>query len=109
MKMFRDAIRGFIIVFKNEKNIKIHSFLAVVAIIAGIVLQLNMGLILLIIGSVLSTEMLNTSIESLCDLVHPDESDRVRNIKDIAAGAVLINAVISLLVGACLIFQPITL
>ena len=107
--MFLDAIRGIVLSIKSESNIRIHIMLATVVIVIGVLFQLNMGLIFLVIGSVISTEMLNTSIESLCDLVHPDESDKVRNIKDIAAGAVLFNVVISVLVGALIVFQSIHL
>jgi len=103
MKMFLNALRGVVISLRNERNLRIHVLLAIIAIVFGITLHLNMGIILLIIGSVLSSEMLNTSIESMCDLIHPDESEDVRDIKDIAAGAVLINVIISVLVGVYLV------
>jgi len=102
MKMFRDALRGIALCIRNERNIRIHIILGVVAIITAAAIQLNMGIILLVISSVLSSEMLNTSIESICNFVHSDENEEVRNIKDIAAGAVLINVVVSVLVGAYL-------
>ena len=104
MKMFLNALRGIVISLRNERNIRIHTLLAVVAIVFGIIFNLNMGIVLLLIGSVLSSEMLNTSIESMCDLIHPDESEDVKNIKDIAAGAVLVNATISVLIGLYLVF-----
>jgi len=105
MKMFRDAIRGMWLSIRIERNIRIHTLLASVAIIIGAHLRLNMGIILLVISSVLSSEMLNTCIEAICDLVHPDKSDAIRNIKDIAAGAVLINVIVSVLVGVYLILN----
>ena len=105
MKMFRDAFRGISVSIRTERNIKVHTIIAIVVIIVATYLQLNMGIILLVISSVLSSEMLNTCVEAICDLVHPDKSEKVRNIKDIAAGAVLINAIMSVLVGVYLVLN----
>ena len=105
MKMFRDALRGIILSVRIERNIRTHTLVAFTVIVVGVLLQLNMGIILIVISSVLSSEMLNTCIEAICDLVHPDKSDAIRNIKDIAAGAVLINVIVSVLVGVYLILN----
>lgn len=103
MKMFLDAIRGIVISFKTEKNLKIMLVMGILAIIVGGILNLDMDIILLIVCFVLSGELINTSIERLCDLVHPDESEKVKTIKDIAAGASLINVIISILIGIYLL------
>ncbi len=108
MKMFRDAFRGIVLGVRIERNIRVQALLATVAIVIGVLLQLNVGIILLVISSVLSSEMLNTCVEAICDLVHPDKSEKIKNIKDIAAGAVLINVVMSVLVGVCLILSEFT-
>lgn len=103
--MFLVALRGIVISLRSERNLRIHALLAAIVIVIAIGLQLNMGIILLVISSVLSSEMLNTCVESICDFVHPDENEKIKNIKDIAAGAVLINVVMSVLVGVYLIMM----
>lgn len=108
MKMFRDALRGIVLGVRTERNIRVQILLATVAIVIGALLQLNMGVILLVISSVLSSEMLNTCVEAICDLAHPGKSEEIRNIKDIAAGAVLINVIMSVLVGVYLILNEFT-
>ena len=108
MKMIRDALRGIALCARTERNIRVQILLATVAIVIGALLRLNMGIILLVISSVLSSEMLNTCVEAICDLVHPGKSEEIKNIKDIAAGAVLINVVMSVLVGVYLILNEFT-
>lgn len=82
---------------------KIQAACAVAAVLAGLWLDLSGGelaLVLAVIGLVLAAEMLNSAIERLSDVVIGGEPDpRIRQIKDMAAGAVLVAAVISLLVG----------
>ncbi len=106
--MFRDALRGIVLGARTERNIRVQLLLATVVIVVGVLLQLNIGIILLVISSVLSSEMLNTCVEAICDLVHPGKSEEIKNIKDIAAGAVLINVVMSVLVGVYLILNEFT-
>ncbi|GAF81451.1 unnamed protein product, partial [marine sediment metagenome] len=50
-------------------------------------------------------EIINTAIEKMFDLLHPDDHDVIRGIKDAMAGAVLISSIIALVV-ALLIFLP---
>jgi diacylglycerol kinase len=62
-------------------------------------------IVLLCAGCVLSLELINTAAERLCDLVHPGQHPVIRIIKDVMAGAVLITACISVIIG-CIIFLP---
>jgi diacylglycerol kinase len=57
------------------------------------------------IAFVIATEMINTSIEKLCDLVQKDFHPGIKKVKDIAAGAVLLSAICSLVI-AVIIFLP---
>lgn len=57
------------------------------------------------IATVLSFEMINSSIEKLCNLVHPTYHPAVKTIKDMSAGAVLFVAALSAIIGA-IIFLP---
>ncbi len=61
--------------------------------------------IILCIGMVLATELINTAIERLVDLISPDRNPIAGQIKDIAAGAVLICAIAAAIVGL-IIFIP---
>ena len=57
------------------------------------------------IAFVIAMEMLNTAIEKLCDVVHRDIHPGIKKVKDIAAGAVLVSAIFSLITGL-IIFLP---
>ena len=108
VKSFGFAGRGIRSVFETEVNMKIHLTVALLVIIFGFILQINITewmLCLLCFGLVVGTEMMNTAIENLVDLVSPHQHPLAGATKDIAAGAVLINAIISAIVGL-LIFVP---
>jgi diacylglycerol kinase len=61
--------------------------------------------IIIAIALVFITEMLNTSIEFLTDLVSPNYHPLAKNTKDVAAGAVLVAAIIAIILGL-MIFLP---
>lgn len=94
--------------FSSERNLKIH--LAAVALNIPLMIflpvsKVEIGLILLCIGGVLTAEFFNTAIERLCDVVQPGFDTRIGNIKDLAAAAVLFFAVITLVIAA-MIYIP---
>lgn len=75
---------------------------AVVAIFCGFYLNITRMewlVLVLTISLVIAAEMLNTAIEKTLDLLHPQQSPKVKFIKDVAAGAVLILALASVVVG----------
>jgi diacylglycerol kinase (ATP) len=49
--------------------------------------------------------MINASLERLCDIIQPDSDPRIKVIKDISAGAVLVVSMASLFIGL-IIFLP---
>lgn len=105
---FKFAFNGIRSLLKNEHNSRIHLLVAIIAIILGIFLKINSlewCIIVLLIGIVFLTELLNTSIEKLSDLVNPEMDEGIRKVKDYAAAAVMISAIVSLIVGG-LIFLP---
>jgi len=61
--------------------------------------------LLLTCGAVLSLEAVNTAIERLCDKISPEQDPKIGAVKDIAAGAVLISAIIAAAVGVCLFWN----
>ncbi|MCU0429100.1 MAG: diacylglycerol kinase family protein [Cytophagaceae bacterium] len=92
----------------KENNFRIQSCVAVLVLIQALVFNITaveMMLVILCIGMVLSMEMVNTALERLCDYVQPNYDPRIGQIKDLSAGAVLLISTFSALLGLC-IFVP---
>lgn len=105
---FRYAFSGLRTLLKNEHNSRIHIAATIVAITAGIIFKLDLQewcLIMLVIGIVFITELLNSALEALADHVEPGMNDLIGKAKDYSAAAVLISAIIALITGL-LIFFP---
>lgn len=58
------------------------------------------------IGGVLTTELLNTAIETVVDLASPETHDLARAAKDIAAAAVLVSALTAAIIGGLVLGPP---
>jgi diacylglycerol kinase len=74
----------------------------------GIIMKLDhyeWSLLVIVIGAVFLTELLNSSIESLADLIDPEFNELIMRAKDYSAAAVLISAIVAIVVGG-LIFIP---
>jgi len=102
------ALRGLLEGFRSERNVKIHFGAMVMVIIFGIWFRIDAwewAAVLLCTALVISMELVNTGIEAVMDHLHPEIHDRVRLIKNISAGAVLVAAIISLVIGM-IIFLP---
>ncbi|WP_343032899.1 diacylglycerol kinase family protein [Virgibacillus doumboii] len=105
---FSYAWNGLREVLKTEQNVKNHFMAVPFVIVAGVIFQIALvewAVIILTIGFVIVTEMLNTAIERLIDYVKPEIHPLAGVIKDISAGAVLLSAIISVIVGL-IIFLP---
>ena len=105
---FKYAGRGIQEMFMNHANFKIQLFFACLAFIFGLIFKISHVewiILLLCIGIVLSLETINSSIEYLVDFVSPDFHPIAGKIKDLAAAAVLIFSLISLIIGL-IIFIP---
>ncbi|NTW25422.1 MAG: diacylglycerol kinase family protein [Lentimicrobium sp.] len=108
LKSFQAAFRGIFISIRDERNIRIHFFTALLVILAGFLFKIsstNWIIILILFSIVIAAEMINTAIEKLADFVEPNLSKQIRDIKDIAAAAVLWVSIVSVIVGF-LIFAP---
>jgi undecaprenol kinase/diacylglycerol kinase (ATP) len=102
------ALQGAQKFFSTERNGQIQTVFGIAAIVLGAIVSISPFqwlLVLFCIGLVISLEMINTAIEKFCDLVTTDFHPRIKIIKDVAAGAVLMASVFSLLVGL-IIFIP---
>lgn len=108
LQSFGYAFSGLCRFFRTEHNVWIHSVAAITVLILGWLLDLSrmewIG-VLFAIGFVLSAEAFNTVIEKLADRVSDREDERIKYIKDLAAGAVLIAAITAAAIGL-IIFVP---
>ncbi|HEY9340610.1 MAG TPA: diacylglycerol kinase family protein [Hanamia sp.] len=108
LKSFLFALNGLRDAIRHEKNFQIQCIVALLVIIAGIFFSISAAqwiAILICIAMVLSFEIMNSAIEKLCDFVCPSINPAIKKIKDLSAGAVLLSAIISFIVG-CIIFIP---
>ncbi len=100
------ALKGLSVAFQDERNLKIQSVLAVLAISLAFALQfdpISWAMLFLSIGLVVTAELLNTSIERVVDMSTGGEFNSLaRDAKDVAAGAVVCASVTSLAIGAAI-------
>ena len=105
---FKYAFAGLASEFKEERNLKIHIFIMFVVILAGFLLKINTIewiVCIILFGIVISAELFNTAIERIVDVIMPEKNEKAKIIKDISAGAVLIPAICSVIIGI-IIFLP---
>jgi diacylglycerol kinase len=108
IESFNFAFNGLWSLLKYEHNSRIHFIAAIGAISMVYIFKINSlewCLIILLIGIVFLTELLNSSLETLCNIVRPEWDEGVRRVKDYAAAAVLVSTIISIVIGG-LIFIP---
>lgn len=108
LKSFKYAFNGIFTGIKEEQNMKIHITIMILVIIFGIMLKISkMEWIICIIlfGLVISMELINTAIENTVDLVTKEKNEQAKIAKDVAAGAVLVSAIASAIIGL-IIFVP---
>ena len=95
---FKYAIEGIFKTIKDERNIKIHILAVIVVIIMGTIYKistLEWIICIILFGLV----MINTSIEHTVDLITKEENKLAKLAKDAAAGAVLVNAIASIIIA----------
>lgn len=103
------AFRGIGYMIKNERNFKIHLFFAVLIIFIGLLIGFNRYewmIVILLIAVVLSAEIFNSALERICDLMREKLKLKYEDttvIRNLSAGAVIITALFSLLIGIILI------
>jgi len=105
---FKAAFNGIYIALKSEWNLRFHFFIAIIVITLATILKfsiLEFSVLFLTIGIVISIEMVNTSIEEICNYIQPEKHELIKKIKDISAGAVLFSSIIAIIVGMAL-FLP---
>ncbi|MEN6430510.1 MAG: diacylglycerol kinase [Coriobacteriales bacterium] len=111
IRSFNHAIDGVVYALRTQRNMRIHVTAATLVLLASLffrVSRVEFLAVLLTISFVIGTELVNTAVEATID-VATDGFDPVGKIaKDVAAGAVLISAVSSVVVGYVMFFGRLT-
>jgi undecaprenol kinase len=107
LKSFSYAITGIITGVKSERNMKIHLIASIFVLGCAFYFSLSRMewlFILLVIGGMLSLELVNTAIERVVDLITNERHPLAKQAKDLAAGAVFLYALLSVLIGIIIFF-----
>jgi diacylglycerol kinase len=108
LSSFKHAFVGWLTALRTETNFQVHVIAAVGVIASGFYFEISpmeWMVVSIAIGGVLGMELVNAAIERLADLVQPEYDLRVKAIKDLAAGGVLIVACAAAVVGL-FVFVP---
>ena len=108
IKTFNYAIDGIIYTLKSQRNMKIHYAIAILVLFLTLFLNLSRIEIIAVffsISLVILSEMFNTALEKTVDLVTTEYSPLAKIAKDVAAGAVLISALNSIMVAYLVFFD----
>ncbi|MFH1354054.1 MAG: diacylglycerol kinase family protein [bacterium] len=105
----RHAWRGVVLGWQAERNTKAQFGVALTAVLAAVLLGLpasQVAVVILVSAVVIISEFFNTAIEELSDVVSPEYDEAVGEVKDIAAGAVLLVSLAAIIVGFLLLGPP---
>ncbi|WP_298348164.1 diacylglycerol kinase family protein [uncultured Dokdonia sp.] len=108
LKGMKYSLQGGIQLIRSEASIQVQFGVAILITIAGFYYNISRTEWIaqtLCIGLVMTAEGLNTAIEGIADFIHPDFHEKIGRIKDIAAGAVGIAALISVIIAG-IIYIP---
>lgn len=109
LKSFRYAFRGIVYCINNERNMRIHTVMALYVFVFSFFFHLTRAeyaVLFLTFAQVIAAELFNTVAEELSDFNAASFNPVVRIIKDMASGAVLVSAVFAVAVGVCLFWRP---
>ena len=107
-KSFMHAVDGIVYALKFEHNMIIILLAAILAILAGFIFNISeveWFFVIIIIGLIAATEMINTAIEATIDLITTKTHPLAKIAKDTASSASLILS-ITAFIGALIIFVP---
>ncbi|HYK83817.1 MAG TPA: diacylglycerol kinase family protein [Ktedonobacteraceae bacterium] len=105
---FGYAFSGLWYALRTQRNARVHVLIAIIAIIVAIFLRISaveFALLFVAISGVFIAEMFNTVFELCVDLASPEYHPLAKIAKDVAAGAVLLSAILSVIIGL-FIFVP---
>jgi undecaprenol kinase len=104
----RVALAGIAFLLRTQVSARWHLVATILAITAGVILRVTRGewlALILVIALVWVAEGLNTAIEQACDAITLEQHPKIRQAKDVAAGAVLIASIFAIIIGL-LVFVP---
>lgn len=104
---FKYAFVGLVAALKEEPNLKFHFLAALIAILVSYLLNISVTdwiIVIFLIGFVISVELTNTAIEAVVNAFTDQEHPGAKLAKDISAGAVLIAALTSAVIGIIVFF-----
>ena len=102
LQSFKYAFNGIWLLIRDEHNARIHLFFALLTIFGGFYFRISTAewlILVLTIAMVFAAEFFNSAIEAIADKVSPEKDPLIKKAKDLAAGGVLITAIISVIVG----------
>ena len=105
---FKYAFNGIRTAYREEQNLRVHTFAAILVVIFSYFLKLSVeefSICLILIGLVLMAEFFNTAIENMVDMITLDKNPYAKKAKDVSAAAVLIFVMFSSVIGI-IIFLP---
>ncbi len=105
---FKHAFDGIVYAVKTQPNFRFHLLATVAVILLGIYFSISPVewlVLVFTINTVLVAEMVNTSIESMVDLITLERRADAKIAKDVSAGMVLVSAILAVVV-ALIIFLP---
>jgi diacylglycerol kinase (ATP) len=108
LKSFTYAISGINYALNSDQNLIIHLIAATIVIIASIIFKVTpfeMGILGVMILLVIITEMINSALEKMVDLITKEHRMEAKIAKDVSSGMVLIAAIGSVIIGI-LVFLP---
>ncbi|MBI4826748.1 MAG: diacylglycerol kinase [Nitrospirae bacterium] len=103
------AINGILHAAKTQRHMRYHLIAALLLLVFSLLLGVNwteFAVLVVLAVIVISTEMLNTALETITDFLFKEYDTRARIIKDTAAGAVLITALGAAVIGYMILFAP---
>ncbi|WP_027205979.1 diacylglycerol kinase family protein [Butyrivibrio fibrisolvens] len=106
-KSFGYAFEGIFNTIKDERNIKIHLIVTTLVIIFGFILKISLTewfVCILLFAIIIPLELINTAIEAVVDLASKEYAPLAKKAKDAAAGAVLVAAILSAVIGSIIFF-----
>lgn len=108
-RSFGYAFEGCKYVIRTQRNAWIHAVATVLVFLTAIWLRLSahdVAILALVIAMVWMAEFFNTSIETIIDFTCPEIHPMAKIGKDVAAGAVLVTAIASVVVGLLIMGPP---
>ena len=104
---FKNAFIGIALGFKDS-SIRLQWLFFILINLVCILLKVtiqDLVVVWLVSGFVIVSEMFNTCIERLADVVEPNYDEKIRYIKDLSAGAVLISCLFAAIIGCTLLIK----